>query len=299
MRRDYKKLKNNYELRITHYALILALSFVFLFSTESFAEEKTEKIEENRAYFPPVLMYHDIKIKARDKFDVLIEDFCAQLDWLKENNYKTLSMEEFVSYVKNQKKFPEKSILITFDDGYSGIFNHAVAELKKHEMEATFFIHTNLIGVFDTRYAHITEKQLAALAKDKLFSIESHSLSHSKLLDMGDETLEDELEDSKEFLEKITGKKVLAFAYPYGEYNEEIINEVKEAGYEVAFAVDNGPLCNQPARFSIPRIYMGLDLCENNQELFKNYVQNYKNMPPEAFAERYQPLSEDLHWLNK
>ena len=274
--------------------IFLVLSFVFLFSPESFAEENVN-VKENRAYFPPVLMYHDIKTKERDKFDVLLKDFCEQLDWLKENNYETLSMEDFISYVKDQKDFPEKSVLITFDDGYNGTFNYAVSELKKREMKATFFIITSMLGVFSTRYAHMTEKQIKKLADDGLFSIASHSLTHPKLLELDDETLKEEIENSKEILEDLTGKKVLAFAYPYGEYNEKIIEKLKNAGYEAAFAVDNGSLCNQPARFSIPRIYMGLDLCKNNQELFKNYVQNYKNMPPEAFTERFQPLSEDLH----
>ena len=270
--------------------IFLSLFLIFIFSSCLLAEE-------NRAYFPPVIMYHDIKTEAHDEFDVLLEDFCAQLDWLKENNYETLSMEDFVAIIKAGKDFPEKSILLTFDDGYSGVSNYAVSEIAKRKMKATFFIITDMLGVFSTRYAHVTPKQLKEIAGNELFSIGSHSLSHPHLDDLDDEKLEDQLEDSKEYLEKLTGRKVLAFAYPYGEYDEEIIDEVIDAGYEAAFAVKNGDLCNHPARYTIPRIYMGLKLCENNQELFKEYVRNYKNMPPEAFAERFQPLSNDLHWF--
>jgi len=267
--------------------IFLALSLIFLISSLAFAEE-------NRAYFPPVIMYHDIKTVARDKFDVLLEDFCAQLDWLKENNYETLSMEDFVSYVKKQKPFPEKSVLLTFDDGYNGSFNYVIPELKKREMKATFFIITNMLGVFSTRYAHITKKQLKTIADNKLFSIGSHTITHPHLLELDEDEFEEEIEDSKEVLEKLTGRKVLAFAYPYAEYDEKVIEKVIDEGYEVAFGVENGDLCGYPARWTIPRIYMGLDLCTNNQELFKEYVQNYKNMPPEAFFERWQPLSNDL-----
>ena len=270
----------------------LSLCLIFIFSSCLFAEE-------DRAYFPPVVMYHDIKAEARDMFDVLLDDFCAQLDWLKENNYETLSMEDFVSIVKHGKPFPEKSILLTFDDGYSGTTNYVIKELKKRGMKATFFIITDMIGVFSTRYAHVTHKQLKEIAKNELFSIGSHSLSHPHLDDLHDDKLEDQLEDSKELLEKLTGKKVLAFAYPYDEYDEEIIDAVIDADYEVAFAVQNGELYDRPARYSIPRIYMGLKLCENNQELFKKYVQDYKNMPPEAFAERFQPLSNDANWFRE
>ena len=277
--------------------IFLALSFVFIFSLSVFAYEP--EIKENRAYFPPVIMYHDIKIEAHDKFDVLLEDFCAQLDWLKENNYKTLSMEEFVSIIKKGKPFPEKSVLLTFDDGYSGIANYAVTELKKREMKGTFFIITDMLGVFSTRYVHTTEKQLKEIANNKLFSIGSHTLSHPHLLELNEDDLEDEIEDSKEFLEKLTGRKVLAFAYPYGEFDDDIVKRVIDAGYEAAFAVQNGQLCDYPARYTIPRIYMGLELCKNNQELFKKYVQDYKNMPPEAFEERFEPLPVDAHFFEK
>lgn len=274
------------------------LCLAVLLSCPAFAE-KNEKFTENRAYFPPVIMYHDIKIEAHDMFDVLLDDFCAQLDWLRENNYETLSMEDFVSYVKEGKEFPEKSILLTFDDGYNGISNYVIPELEKRGMKATFFIITDMLGVFSTRYAHVTKKQLKEIAGNELFSVGSHSLSHPHLDDLDDDKLEDQIEDSKEFLEELTGRKVQAFAYPYAEYDKEIIEAVIDAGYEVAFAVKDGDLCNYPARYTIPRIYMGIELCKNNQELFKEYVKNYKNMPPEAFAERWKPLSNDLQWLKE
>lgn len=278
----------------------LALSFVLILALSAFAADEIDiKIEENRAYFPPVIMYHDIKTEAHDKFDVLLDDFCAQLDWLKENGYQTLSMEEFVLFIKKAKPFPEKSVLLTFDDGYSGVSNYAVEELKKREMKATFFIITEMLGVFSTRYAHVMDRQLKHIAKNNLFSIGSHSLTHPHLLELDEDDLEDEIEDSKEILEKLTGRKILAFAYPYAEYNAKIIDEVIDAGYEAAFAVQDGELYGYPARYTIPRIYMGLDLCKNNQELFKKYIQDYKNMPPEAFEERFEPLPVDAHWFEK
>lgn len=70
----------------------------------------------SRADFPPVLMYHDVRETALNYFDVTTEDFAAQLDRLKADGYQTLSMEEFVAIVKEGGIFPEKSVLITFDD---------------------------------------------------------------------------------------------------------------------------------------------------------------------------------------
>lgn len=270
---------------------LLAVLFVFLLSMS--ASAVTEQAKENRAYFPPVLMYHDIKSKALNEFDVLAKDFAAQLDWLKNNGYQTLSIEEFISYVKQGKDFPEKSVLITFDDGYSGVYHYAFPELKKRGMKATVCIITDVIGVFTTVYVHVTEKQLKNMAKSGLISIASHTMSHPDFYLLDERARKKELEDSKKILEKITGKKVQAFVYPYGNYNKEIIEEVKSAGYALSFAVGDNGYCDEPARYSIPRIFMGLELCKDDQKLFKQYIKEYKNMPADAFIDRWKPLSED------
>ena len=83
----------------------MALCCVLLLSSLGMAEE-------NRAFFPPVIMYHDIKTTPQNNFDVLIEDFCAQLDWLKAEGYETLSINDFMQYL-SQDSFPEKSVLLT------------------------------------------------------------------------------------------------------------------------------------------------------------------------------------------
>ena len=265
--------------------IFIALSFVILLSFTALAEE-------DRAYFPAVLMYHDIKTEPQNNFDVLLKDFCAQLDWLKENGYKTLTAKDCIGYIAQGEPFPEKSVLITFDDGYSGIYNYAMPELKKRGMKATFFLTSSMIGVLTTTYPHVMPEEVKEMAADELFEIGSHTVSHANLYELTPEERKSELEDSKKALEELTGKKIWAFAYPYGNYNEEIIEAVRVAGYEIAFAVQERGFCNMPAHFSIPRINMGLDLADNEQKLFKEYVQTYKDMPPEAFAERWHPLSE-------
>ena len=245
--------------------------------------------EENRAAFPVVLMYHDIKIEPLNTFDVTRDDFSAQLDWLREKGYRTLSMDEFVFGVKKQS-FPEKSVLITFDDGYEGIYLHAAPELRKRNMHATFFIITETINKALEGYPYISMKQLTELAADPLFSIGSHTMRHPFLSRLSPQEQLEELTRSKTKLENLTGRPVLALAYPYGDYNASVIAALKESGYLAGFAVNDRGMANEPARYSIPRIYMGMELGKNNQKLFKKYVKAYKKMPKEAFAERFNVI---------
>ena len=245
--------------------------------------------EENRAAFPVVLMYHDIKTEPLNTFDVTRDDFSAQLDWLREKGYRTLSMDEFVFGVKKQS-FPEKSVLITFDDGYEGICLHAAPELRKRNMRATFFIITETINKALEGYPYISMKQLTELAADPLFSIGSHTMRHPFLSRLSPQEQLEELTRSKTKLENLTGRPVLALAYPYGDYDASVIAALKESGYLAGFAVNDRGMANEPARYSIPRIYMGMELGKNHQQLFKKYVKAYKKMPKEAFAERFNVI---------
>ncbi|MBR2179065.1 MAG: polysaccharide deacetylase family protein [Selenomonadaceae bacterium] len=249
-------------------------------------------VTEDRAYFPPVIMYHDIKLMPLNNFDVTLKDFRKQLKWLKDNGYKTLSMEEFIDTVTSGKAFPKNSVLLTFDDGYSDSLSYALPELKSRNMKATFFINRWYIGKKAKGYPYITESELKSLADEPLISLGSHTTSHEHLDKLSPERLAFELSDTKAYLEELTGKPVLALSYPFGDYNADVIAATQTAGYEVAFAVQDRGLFDQPARFSIPRIYMGLALSANNQALFKKYVRNYSKMPPEAFIDRWQPLNQ-------
>ena len=199
-------------------------------------------------------------------------------------------MEEFVSILESGKRFPSNSILITFDDGYQEAYVYAARELRDRKMKATFFVNPNLMGTKLEGYPYMTETEVKALADTGLFSIESHTMSHPHLTQLSSEELKVELEQSKLAIEKLTGQPVKALAYPYGDYDQAVIDAVSNAGYSAAFAVDDRGLFDRDVRWTIPRIYMGLILCGNEQKLFKKYVRSYKRMPSEAFAERWAPL---------
>jgi peptidoglycan/xylan/chitin deacetylase (PgdA/CDA1 family) len=266
--------------------LIMSLCIIALISTASYA------LEENRAYFPPVLMYHELNMPPRNTFDTTPEAFASQLDWLKDNDYETLSLEEFISYVKKGEGFPEKSVLITFDDGYAGLPDRVIPELKKRNMKAAVFIIIDRLGETEDRYPYLTVSQLLEVAKEENISIGAHTISHPDLNELSKDAMMIEIARSKRILENFTGRKIQAFAYPSGNYNGAVIDAVKEAGYEVAFAVDDKGLFGHEARFSIPRIYTGLELSENDNRLFKEFVKNYKDMPVDAFKERWKPIGE-------
>lgn len=242
--------------------------------------------------YAPVLMYHDLKPVPLNGFDVTPEAFERQLDWLKSNGYRTLSIDEYIECI-NKGAFPEKSVLITFDDGYQGIYDYAVPALTKREMKAVFFIVTDAVDTALNGYPYITAKELKEISKNPYVSIGSHTVTHPSDLRLG--TYRENLHEfmgSRGFLRRVTGQNCNALAYPCGNYDEAVIWAVSEAGYKAAFSVQRRGAMGQDTRWSIPRIYMGLSFCENDDYLFKKYVQEYAQMDEGMFKEQY-------YWINE
>ena len=200
------------------------------------------------------------------------------LDYLQSEDYHTLSLEEFNACL-DSGDFPAKSVLITFDDGYRGVYLHAVPELRKRGMKATLFIVPATIGRLDTGYPHITAAELRDIASDDLFSIGSHGMTHPNLEELSRE------ERLSELLENMTGRKIDVFAYPYGNYDAEIFSDVKASGYSTAFAMNERGYSDVPERFRIPRMYMGTAV---TLTAFADFLEN---APAEAFAEKFADLA--------
>lgn len=131
--------------------------------------------------------------------------------------------------------------LITFDDGYADNLWYAIPVLKKFGITPVIFLTVDYIGsdhIFD-RYRDKEKDRLLNWDEVKNMSGEgvvfgSHSLSHPRLTQIADDRLWIEISDSKKTIEDRTGKEVSFFCYPYGDFNEKVIEMVKKAGYKAA-----------------------------------------------------------------
>lgn len=180
----------------------------------------------------PILVYHSVRPytdsepPAIDQFDVTPELFEKQIRYLKDNGFTTASVDDFVSSFKGEKVLPEKTVVITFDDGWENQYTYAFPILKKYGYVATFFIYTNAV---DYRH-YLTWQQVQELVTAGM-QIGSHTVSHPYLNKLSEEKLKDEIFKSKKMIEHRIGKPVTAFASPFGYSNPDIISLLKEAGY--------------------------------------------------------------------
>lgn len=161
--------------------------------TRQFATEATELTEDQRALAaaldsvlpartpPVVLAYHDIRPLARvtgsepdprHHFVVTPENFDAQLTALKAAGYTSITSEEYAAYLAGGA-VPERSVLITFDDGTHGLWTHADKILARHEMRAASFLITANVGA--KRPYYLSWQEIDRMARSGRWDFQSHT----------------------------------------------------------------------------------------------------------------------------
>lgn len=178
----------------------------------------------------PILEYHDLgrEYEGKQTFHspYVIDPlkFHAHLQWLRNNNFETVSCDDLLA-----GRVTDKSVILTFDDGHISSFSEALPILRKFDFQATFFLVAQFIGRENYLSAeHIQEMHQAGM------HFESHSLTHPYLLTLESDALAWEIRQSKHEIEQITGRAVHHFCIPYGFYNRELLQCVRDAGYKSA-----------------------------------------------------------------
>ena len=216
-------------------------------NTRSFNESNL--INDNRGV--PVLYYHSVRKSADNEVIISPEMLKTQLKYIKDQGYITLTISELKNYILNNSPIPEKSIVITFDDGYMDNYYNAFPILKDFNMVATIFcITSNLDGSY-----YLSENAIKEMS-DYGIDIQSHTVTHPQLNKLTYNQQLSELKESKKTLEYITGKKIDSIAFPYGNFNDETIKAAKDAGYALGFTTRRGLSDRGDNPLRLDRIYI-------------------------------------------
>ena len=183
-----------------------------------------------------ILMYHNVEPDNFDDNKSPVENkpyilkksqFQEQIEYLSVEGYKTISLKEFVRWQSTRETIPEKSIIISFDDGHISNYTQSYPILKKYGFSATFFTIVGTIGQPNSlSWEHIKE-----MIKNGM-EIGSHTLTHPCPALLTDEKFKFELTESKRILEENLEKRINFLSSPTGYYNSAIGRIAKEAGYK-------------------------------------------------------------------
>ena len=195
----------------------------------------------------PVLMYHSVAELPGDPYAVAPRRFAQQMMMLKILRRRVVQLEQLVADWQAGREPIRRAVAVTFDDGYADNASEAWPVLQRFGYPATLFIVTGCVGdhnVWDssrgrTRKALMSWEQ-ARFLDDHGFRVHSHTVTHADLVTKSREQSSEELRESRRQVEAAIGHSAPLFAYPWGRRNDEVIAEVRSAGYQAAFSVRPG-----------------------------------------------------------
>ena len=211
----------------------------------------------------PVLMYHYVDSlppnadPLRIGLTVRPETLRAQLAWLRDAGYNTISFDQLHAALTMGATLPPKPLILSFDDGYSGHFTTVLPLLLEAGYTATFFVISERAENGDLN--HLSRGQVAAMTAAGMY-MGSHSRSHRELVGRDRDLLVFELLGSRESLQAFTGVAPRVLAWPFGSYDAMALQIAQEAGYQMAVSTRPGMLHSSSERLELARLRVNRDL---------------------------------------
>ncbi len=227
------------------------LLFFLLFLTVSQAHAQ-------RPGYTTVLLYHRFGESQYPSTNIAVDQFRQQLQYLRDEGYRVLSMAEFRALVKKAEPFPSKTVLITIDDAYRSIYEEAFPLLKEFNFPFTVF--ANASPLYSDLPGFMNWQMLAEM-RNWGATIANHSYYHPRLgrpqegqtrAEYAAWVRDDLSKAQRAFADHQMANDLLA--YPYGEYNEIVLQVVEELGFELVFSQDEGSVDEYTDPRLIPRV---------------------------------------------
>ena len=197
-----------------------------------------------------ILMYHEVSTRLDPryrKYTLTPRELERQLDWLRAQQYRTVTMDDVVAAWRGARPLPPKPVAITFDDGGRDCIEYAVPALAERGFTATFYIVAGVVGApmrwlkpeigFELQAADWPALWAAEKAG---MHCEAHSITHPRLARVDAATCRDELARGRAMLEDGLGHAVTHLAYPFGSFSDETRAIAHETGYATACTTEEG-----------------------------------------------------------
>lgn len=221
-----------------------------------------------RAHAAVILQYHHVSETLPAVTSVSANTFTKHLSYLKEHNFNVIALNELISAIQQGKTLPEKTVAITFDDGYNNNYEQAAPILEKFGYPYTIFVNPTLIDE-GKGYVMGWDKLKELASKGALIANHTaqHDYLHIKLKDESDAQwqarIKQDILHSQQRIKEEIGHDYKYLAYPYGEFNNKLQTLVEELGFigigQHSGAVNKNANFTRLPRFPASGFYSKLD----------------------------------------
>jgi peptidoglycan/xylan/chitin deacetylase (PgdA/CDA1 family) len=202
-----------------------------------------------------VLTYHRVAPQsAVGQADLKVDpaNFAAELQALHGGGYHTIHQAQLFDALYRGAALPPKPVIISVDDGYVDDVRTILPDLERWHMVATFFVITGRM----TEPGFLSAAQIRTLDQAGM-DVGDHTAHHVDLRLLNAAELRSETRGSRRVLDGVLGHPVYYFAYPFGAYNETVVDAVRAAGFTMAYTTAAGTTETTAAPLTMPRIHVG------------------------------------------
>ncbi|MGO4182529.1 polysaccharide deacetylase family protein [Paenibacillus sp. TAF43_2] len=214
-----------------------------------------------------VLMYHDIAIKPQSDGIIAVERFKKQMQLVKQTGFQVITIEQYINFMQGKGHVPDNALLITFDDGYESFYRLAYPILKEYGYPAVNFVIVSSIddrskpGTPKLTWDQMREMQQAGMSfmshtfdMHRYGAVNEHGNEAPVMSKLNYDKQKKKMETKAEYVERLKkdllraedrlkselGNKVSALAFPYGAYNEAVLELTKAVGIPITFTTKEG-----------------------------------------------------------
>lgn len=228
----------------------------------------------------PVLVYHSVTAEATDRYRGFAMDpglFREQMDVLADGGYRTRTVEDlFASRDRDGVATDDRTVILTFDDGFREVHELVLPVLKQLDLRATAYLVSAHVGGTSRWLVPDGEgdrplmswTEIRELAGEGV-EIGAHGHRHIALDMLRPAEATDEIVRSRQVIEDGLGRPVTTFAYPYGYHTARIKQAVRDAGYTNACGVKQALSHQDDDRFAFARIIVYAD---TRPETFRDWL---------------------------
>lgn len=217
---------------------------------------------ESGNFAVPILLYHRFGPTVADSMTIRTAVFASHLEYLRTNGYSVIPLRQLTDYLAGKAPPPPaRSVVITADDGHESVFTDMFPLIKRDRIPVTLFIYPSAIS--NAKYA-MTWEQLRQMRDSGLVDIQSHTYWHpnfkkerQRLAAEAYEKFADmQMSKSKAVLEQRLGGRVDMLAWPFGIYDDDLIDHARRLGYVAGFTLERRHARPSDNVMALPRYLM-------------------------------------------
>lgn len=215
-----------------------------------------------------IFVYHRFADDRYKSANTTLEELTRQFEYFKQHNYTVVPLSKITNKLKNNEPIPEKWVALTIDDAYKSFYDNGLEIFKKYNYPFSLYVY---VEATQKKYSdYMTWEQIKE--SSKYGEIGLHSYAHPRLQNLSKQEIIEDTQKAFSLMVENTNIVPTTYVYPYGEFNEQVKNTIKENfQFDAILNQNTGSVKQNTDIFDIPRIALVGDVNIEHKLRYKTF----------------------------